>query len=173
MDWDHALTRALGGGRTQKPTTRSELERMERALGSKRAVAERLGVSTRTVQRWAKGTNKPRPRHAAGLRDLGRSREVRSALNPAKRRKLTTKGARMRMQSYQGPLRGPSGGAGDYRRERTVLVDLGPELMERVYEAWENGDDDEAAEILAEYMTDQRGYPSSWDFGSPDDFRLT
>jgi DNA-binding transcriptional regulator YdaS (Cro superfamily) len=170
MDWDQALTRALGGGRTQKPTTRSEVERMQRALGSKRAVAERLGVSTRTVQRWAKGTNKPRPGHAAGLRELGRSRDVRSKLNPAKRRKLTTKGGRMRSQSEQGP-RGPMGAASGWR-DRTILVDVDAATMERVYEAWENGDDEEAAAILAEYMTDELGYPSSWDFGSPDDFRF-
>jgi transcriptional regulator with XRE-family HTH domain len=170
VKFDDALTRGLAGGRGKKQTPRGSVRDAEKALGSKRAVANRLGVSVRTVQRWASGKGKPRADNAGKLNDLGRSSDVRGALSPGKRRKLTNKGGKAKIKGYQGPLRGPAGDRQDYRRDREIIFDLDPDTLVAMYSAWQSGDEEGAREVLADHLADS-GYPS-WSFGDIDEFRI-
>ncbi|MEV5880729.1 hypothetical protein AB0L75_42465 [Streptomyces sp. NPDC052101] len=147
-----ALYRAVS--RTPAPTGKESaadlVTRAEQALGSKKAVADRLGVSTRTVERWAKREgrwrSKPKAQHEQMLRDLARNApEARArSMSPLRAARIRNKGATLRVTANMGP----SYAGKKYRRERTIEVQLSGDAMQPVIDKWLSGDDAGAMEAL-------------------------
>lgn len=164
MKIEDAINRALTGARRQKPTVCGTIKDAEKAFGSKRAIASQLGVSTRTVQRWASGKGKPSKGNAGRLDGLRRAPEVRRAVAPRKRGGLR-RDAKLKIDGYQGPISGPN----DHRRQRLVTGwTVDGEHMNQMIDAWESGDDAAAAGALKDWFETEYGV-SGWEFGEVDE----
>lgn len=138
----------------QRESARDLVARAEQALGSKKAVADRLGVSQRTVERWAAGEgrirNKPSAKNADKLRDLGRNapESRKRDMSNLRAARIRNKGAKIKVSGNIGPTIGGN----DYKRQRTVEIDLSGEAMAPVLDAWLAGDDDAALAALHEAL---------------------
>lgn len=154
--FDDAMWRATSRHNPAKDPA-AMVRELERALGSKKAVAERLGVSTRTVQRWTTTTGTQRRairgENAAKVRQgYGRSPEVRKASTSRLRAsRMRNKGATLRAKGYIGPVVGGSDG----RRDREITTQLSGEAMDRVLDAWMSGDDDAARAALENALDEE------------------
>lgn len=130
---------------------------LERALGSKRAVAQRLGVSTRTVERWTTTTGQQRRAirgaNASQVREAyAKSPEVRkSSMSRLRGSRMRNKGATLKVKGEIGPVIGGN----DYRRQREVTVHLSGEAMGRVLDAWSAGDDAGARAALEDALDEE------------------
>ncbi|MGH2602477.1 MAG: helix-turn-helix domain-containing protein [Dehalococcoidia bacterium] len=162
------LWRGVAGRQGGKPPAdeREALDAMRDAGMSTREIAERLGVTPRTVQRWTttRGAERRRPPRRV-VDEAAAEPRVRSKAIPKRRRsRIRNQGAKLRISGRQGPPGSPS----KYRR--TVSIYLDGDTMDRVLEAWENGNDEVAAEIMSEALDDE-GYPAwTWDPDSEVDF---
>jgi len=125
---------AIGGPSSR---TRSGID-LTQAAGS-------LGVSRRTVERWVKsaatGTGqRPSPTHSKAL--TGKARQAAStkagrkaALSGVRAAKTFARGARISINGMQGP----HAAGRDYLRERTTQLELDPEAVEAMLDAYEQG----------------------------------
>lgn len=151
-DIDEALSRAEAEGFTRTPpkTPLAQMRLLTKAhKGSTRAVAERLGVSQRTVERYLAGQRKtPRPPLAAAL-----AREVAKVWQPrirARRRReaATRTGITIETRArfgYTAPV-----GTTDDPRLRRLTVHLPPEHARALLEAQQRGADErEMRDIVA------------------------
>ncbi|MGH9380810.1 MAG: helix-turn-helix domain-containing protein [Thermoanaerobaculia bacterium] len=149
------LWRGLAGRQGGKPPAdeREALDAMRDAGMSTREIAERLGVTPRTVQRWTTTRGSERRRAPRRVVDeAAADSRVRSKAIPKRRRsRIRNQGATLRISGRQGPPGSPS----KYRR--TVKIYLDGDTMDSVLEAWENGNDEAAAEIMSEAL-DADGY---------------
>lgn len=138
-DIDQALERADREGFTRTPpkTPLAQMRLLVKAeKGSTRAVAARLGVSQRTVERYLAGTRKyPRRPLREAL-----AREVASVWQPRVRRRrrrqaATTTGITVETRArfgYTAPI-----GTTDDPRMRRLTVHLPPEYARRLFDAQE------------------------------------
>lgn len=150
-DIDDALTRAEAEGFTRNPpkTPLAQMRLLLRAnKGSTKAVAQRLGVSQRTVERYLAGQRKtPRPPLAAAL-----AHEVAKVWQPrirARRRQAATRtGITIETRArfgYTAPI-----GTTDDPRLRRLTVHLPPEHARLLLEAQQRGaDEQEMRDIVA------------------------
>jgi Homeodomain-like domain len=151
-DISDALYRAVSRRRRAPAVDVGSLvDRLTAAGVPKREIASRLGVSTRTVQRWTTttGRERSRPRRANldRLRSVyRRSPEVRRAdISPRRAGRLRSAGARVHAVGVMGPRVAGR----EYRRYRDLTTDvLSPEALAPVLDAWERGDDAGAREAL-------------------------
>lgn len=161
------MWRAVGGRTGGKPPAgpRDALESLTSAGVTKKEIAEQLGVSVRTVERWmtagAERRNPTRSKHAAGLTALARNHsKVRQQARSGRRAaRMRNKGARVRIKGSQGPRVGKSWRV----RHRTVTEEIDPYSMEKILDAWDQGDDDAALQALQDALEDH-GYPPGWEW---------
>lgn len=152
-DIEDALDRAGAETFTRQPpkTPLGQMRLLVRAeKGSTRAVAARLGVSQRTVERYLAGQRKhPRPALAGAL-----VREVKKVWQPrvrrrARRRASTSTGITIETRArfgYTAPV-----GTTDDGRLRRLTVHLPPAYADRLFQAQRQGASDRALrEIVAE-----------------------
>lgn len=168
-DWDDLAYKAVTGKSAPK-TIRTQI----RALGGVRAVAQRYGVSTRTVQRWNAGAAKPTKVRPEDLRHDSRDDPTaRTRAMPARRRtRLGRQRSDFGFRGVAGPpapgYTGPApAGAGltDGIRWRSMQTTgaLTPEQLGAVTAAWEAGAGGEqiramlSGAIGSTYMADYPG----------------
>lgn len=167
MNLGSALGKALSSGRGK-----GSVSNQVGQLGGTRAVAGKLGVSQRTVQRWAKAD-----REGRGARGIPAAR--REALgNEAARDDLKRNGAKIRGTAVAGPQSGGS----EYHTRRVLGnanggsgIELSPEAMARVIERYEAGDVAGAEEafndaIATEYLGGSAG---EWGFSDVMELLIT
>ncbi len=120
------------------------------AGGSTRALAQELGVSQRTVQRWLKGTARPKPAAARTI-----ERKVRSTWQPGVQRRVRRRAERSGFTLHVQARFGYSSAAGstDDPRERHITQYLPGSVAQRLYAARDNGAGEREQErILAEAL---------------------
>lgn len=133
------------------------------------AAAKALGVTPRTIQRWVKGEiRNPKPSHAQALAKAARQAATtkagrKAALAAARGDRASKRGATMRIRGQQGPL--------DYERYgRTVTLDLNPEQVEAMRDAYEAGGD---KGMLGWTTTElDQNYVADWNIVTIDDIRF-
>ncbi|MGW6569975.1 helix-turn-helix domain-containing protein [Streptomyces sp. NPDC054975] len=145
-----------GVSRKGDPSTGSPADivaNAEKVLGSKKALAERLGVSERTVQRWASGDGKPRFGNAKKLKNFVRNDPDmrRAQLSKHREARIRNQGSRIKVSGNMGV----TAGGKKYRRHRTIETDLSPEAMGDIMDKWLAGNDDEALDALREALGDE------------------
>ncbi|MGX1887286.1 telomere-protecting terminal protein Tpg [Streptomyces sp. NPDC055287] len=139
----------------------AQMRYLVKQLKSTRAVAEALGVSQRTVERYVKNQiKKPRPELASRIQ-----REVKKRWQPqirakAKERAATTGGIVVDTRARFGYTAAP--GTTDDSRLRHLTVALPPEFAARLFDAQEAGASEQqmrdiAAEGLQEIYFKDRG----------------
>lgn len=150
------------------------LKAAEKHYGSKKAVAAELGVSPRHVQRMMRQarTSGGRMRASSDLRGriqgmYGRP-EVRQAMSaPRRARTMSTTGAHVSMSGNLGPMLAGR----DYSRLREMGIDISPEGMEQIREAWLTGDSEHAQEVAREVIGQEYGV-SDWNWHDDSDFSM-
>jgi transcriptional regulator with XRE-family HTH domain len=127
---------------------------LKQAKGSTRAVAERLGVTQRTVERYLKGQlRRPRKDLAARL-----EREVRKDWQPrvqarAKKRAATSDGITVETRARFGYAGAP--GSTDEDRVRLITQTLPPLYAQRLFDAQAaGGSEDDLLKVVAEGLRD-------------------
>ncbi|WP_426990755.1 helix-turn-helix domain-containing protein [Pseudarthrobacter sp. Y6] len=110
-----------------------------------RRAAERLGVSQRTVQRWAKGEQKPKADNLATLNKRARQAATTkagraAAVKSQAQGKLARQGAKITIRGHQG-VPGNNAHGDTYTRFRSATMKMTPEQMQDLYIAYaEHGD---------------------------------
>jgi hypothetical protein len=134
-----------------------------------RAAAQDLGVRQRTVQRWLAGDerqhNRPSDTHLRGLARKARQAATtragrRRALAGVRGSSMTRYGSKMAVRGVQGP----TAAGRDYRRSRQVLLQLDPDSVTDLLDAYEAGGDKGLVSWLEEYAGDH--YVDGWGFDS-------
>ncbi|MFF4450808.1 telomere-protecting terminal protein Tpg [Streptomyces sp. NPDC001502] len=143
-DIDDALDRADREGFTREPpkTLKGRINFLVRQLKSTKAVAEELGVSQRSVERYRKGDRKTPPKAVADRIDTA----VRARWQPVvrgRRRKeaATSTGITVETRArfgYTAPV-----GTTDDGRMRRLTVHLPPAYAQRLFDARETGGSDQ------------------------------
>lgn len=141
------LSEALAG--TDPASRRDVVSR----LGGTRSVADQIGISQRSVQRWAAGQTRDFRRPE--VRDALRRGDVRDRMQ---RRGLIGDGARPTSFQSRGRVRvqGPSGTtAYDYARQIGAQggIELPPELLDAMADRLGEGDQQGALQELEQFMT--------------------
>lgn len=109
---------------------------MKREGGSTKAVAARLGVSQRTVQRWQKGTHAPSGKAAAAL-----EREVKADWQPKVKAKAEAEAARRGIVVSTRARFGfrAAAGSSDDARVRMITQVISPEHSAAAFAAYRAG----------------------------------
>lgn len=147
-----SLERAEQETFTRKPpvSTQARAQFLVRQLGSTRAVAQLLGVSQRTVERYLKGTRKNPPRPLTARIEA----EVRRRWQPLVRRRAasraaTSGGITVETRAQFGFSAAP--GSTDDPRLRRVTEHLPPHYAQRLFDARATGaTEEQLARIIAE-----------------------
>ncbi|MEV7518961.1 helix-turn-helix domain-containing protein [Streptomyces diastaticus] len=146
-----------------RPAPKSAKARMKflrtRAGGSTAAVAERLGTSRRTVERYLAGKlTKPQKRLQAALveaTDLEWQPQVRAQ---AREQAATSRGMMVEVTAYFGFT---CTGSSDDGRERQITTDISPTYVKQILELQEAGaTEEELHPIVAEAITES--YFTEW-----------
>ncbi|WP_328982798.1 XRE family transcriptional regulator [Streptomyces mirabilis] len=153
---ENAIERADRESFTHEPpkTLKGQIGYLMKQLKSTRAVAQEIGVSQRSVERYRKGERKHPPKHIADKIDAA----VRSRWQPLVRKRRRTQAAatggitvetRARF-GYTAPV-----GTTDDGRFRRLTVHLPPEYAQRLFDARDAGaSDQEMRGIIAEGFKD-------------------
>lgn len=138
-----------------------------------RAAAADLGVSQRTVQRWIAGAdrqrNAPSQTHLRGITRRARQTATtkagrRRALTGARRSRATRYGTKLRISGHQGPY-DPK-----YRRDRAITLQLDPDAVNELLDAYESGGDRGVVGFIEGYTSAK--YYEEWQVDSFRDLRL-
>ncbi|MDX3761617.1 telomere-protecting terminal protein Tpg [Streptomyces mirabilis] len=151
-----AIERADRESFTHEPpkTLKGQIGYLMKQLKSTRAVAQELGVSQRSVERYRKGERKHPPKHIADKIDAA----VRSRWQPLVRKRrrkqaAATGGITVETRArfgYTAPV-----GTTDDGRFRRLTVHLPPAYAQRLFDARDAGaSDQEMREIIAEGFKD-------------------
>lgn len=138
-----------------------------------KAAAKNLGVSPRTVRRWAAGTQQPSADHLKALQAAARRATTTKAGRKAatkdfraseQGRAALQRGSKVWVDGYQG-LHSESD---DYSRERRIVTDVNAGDVEAMLRAYEEGGD----AGLRHWLTEGPGqnYVDNWEFRTIDDF---
>jgi DNA-binding transcriptional regulator YdaS (Cro superfamily) len=140
-----------------------------------KAAAQDLGVSPRTVRRWAAGTQQPSPDHLKALQT-----SARGATRTKSGRRAATADFRTSPQGSQALrtgsklwISGEQGVGGydqGYARDRRVATDINPEELEAMLHAYEESGDRGLREWMTGIFDDK--YVAGWDFVTIDDFGI-
>lgn len=146
--------KTVGEGLTGRSTKAAALSQMVSELGGAKAVADLVGRSVRSVQRWVAGKQKPKADAATALQaahqtHTDRPDYRRSQLPPSRATRMRRHGARIRATLIGGPTNDSPGAS---IKARHVTWDLSPAAMDALIEAWVTGGDDAARETLDEVL---------------------
>ncbi|MFB6595332.1 MULTISPECIES: telomere-protecting terminal protein Tpg [Terrabacteria group] len=145
-----ALSRAAQAAWT-RPLPKSAGARLrfllKREKGSTRAVADRLGVSQRTVQRWAKGEQQPTGKRAAAL-EREAARDWQPRVTAEAQRRSARDGLVVETRARFGFTAAP--GTTDDGRMRRITETLPPDVSGRIWEAWRSGDEEQLQELVGQ-----------------------
>ncbi|MFJ9714258.1 telomere-protecting terminal protein Tpg [Streptomyces sp. NPDC101234] len=124
-----------------------------RAKGSTQAVAEQLGVSRSTVERYLSGTSRrPRKRLQAALGEETESQWQPQFMAQARQRAATTRGLVISCRAYFGF--GPEG-TSDTGRMRDISAAVSPAHADRILAAQQGGTtDDDLRKLVADALAD-------------------
>ncbi|MER7498317.1 hypothetical protein ABT033_37730 [Streptomyces pharetrae] len=133
-----------------KGTPAEMISKAKEVLGSTKAVAQRLGVSERTVQRWAAGDSKPRFGNARKLKNFVRNdpQMRRAQLSNLRQARIRNQGSRVKARGEMGV----TAAGKKYRRTREIETELSPDAMNEIMERWLQGDDAGALDALNEAL---------------------
>lgn len=169
------MWRATAGRRAGKPAASAAdaLQALLDAGVSKKDIASQLGVTPRTVERWTTTTGAQRrdPSKSKSAEDLVKL----GSTHPSVRSKAMSKYRRSRMRNRGGQVRingnqGPTPGGKSYLRKRMIVHEIDGRSLDKIVQAWESGNDDDARDALREALEDQ-GYPDwTWDDEAVVDF---
>lgn len=160
-------------GEAMQNSPRSMLEylypgRTDRQQIDTRLAARRMGVSQRTVQRWAKENRIPREEPLKKLRTKTRQTVTTKAgrTRMAKRLRAAAPAAvgnqRIVVHGLQGPTDNPHATGSDRPRYGNANLTMSPEQQAAFYEAWASGGDQAAQEYLTGLF--DGGYVDGWRF---------
>lgn len=135
--------------------------------------AKSLGVSQRTVQRWLKGTNKPKPATFKKITRRNRQRMTtkrgRSSLAAQMKKSMgKAKHFDINVHGVQGPTPDPKNYS--YLRHGNANSELSPEEYEKLLDAWAERGDQGALEFLQNHYSDN--YVDDWHFHGVDGIRV-
>jgi transcriptional regulator with XRE-family HTH domain len=154
---DDALTRAIEAQFTRKPpvSTQARARFLVRQLHGTRAVAQLLGVSQRTIERYLTGQRRtPPPAIAARLEEEVRRRWQPRVRQRAAQRAATTTGITIETRAtfgYTAPI-----GTTDESRLRRITQHLPPAYAARLFEQQQAGaTEDTLAQVVAEGLQEQ------------------
>lgn len=140
--------------------------RSDRQQIDTRLAAQRLGVSQRTVQRWARDDRIPRAETLKKVRTRTRQTVTtkRGRTQMAKRLAATAPSTgrtrRITIHGLQGPTTDPNDR--QYLRLGNSHLNMSPEQQAELYEAWASGGDDAAIQYLTSKF--DGGYVDGWRF---------
>ncbi|MFD5098904.1 telomere-protecting terminal protein Tpg [Streptomyces albidochromogenes] len=146
-----------------RPAPKSAKTQMEflytRAKRSTKALAERLGVSTRTVQRYRAGKlTKPQKRLQAALVEETESEWQPQVRAHARQQASTSSGMMVEVTAYFGFT---CSGSSDDGRIRTITTPISPTYVKRILELQEAGaTEDDLHPVVAEAITES--YFTEW-----------
>lgn len=138
-----AITRFMYGGQRPPDSAAGQAGYLRGQGLSTRQIAVELGVSQRTVQKWAAGTQRPRPE--TGARLAGRVRRDMAARQVGRVRGATTQATGLRVRGRMGPALGPG-----YIKNRSANLRLTEDQAGRLAAAAEAGDEEAMAAVLQE-----------------------
>ncbi|ACZ32409.1 hypothetical protein Xcel_3410 (plasmid) [Xylanimonas cellulosilytica DSM 15894] len=155
----HGMLMAVGGASTK---TKSGID-LTRA-------AKALGVSRRTVERWAVTAKtgagqRPSAQHSKTLSTKARQAATTKAGRKAAmarsnlRKQVTSRGARVTITGDQGPIIGA-----DYRRRRSTTLDLDPDQAAAMMDAFEEGGEKGFMSWANDFWGEE--YVSDWSFST-------
>ncbi|MGO1627499.1 MAG: hypothetical protein ACTHX2_01685 [Microbacterium sp.] len=133
-----------------------------------RTAARRLGVSQRTVQRWARYDRIPRDEPLKKLRTKTRQTVTtkRGRAQMAKRVRQTApatgKNKIITVHGLQGPTDNPQSTGSDRPRFGNANLSMTPDQQAALYESWAGGGDEAAQEYLTSLF--DGGYVDGWRF---------
>jgi hypothetical protein len=132
---------------------RDDLVSRIKELGVER-VAELTSRTVRSVKRWMTGKVKPRADAAARLQqasdEFRRTRGWRrQQMPPSREKRLKSKGGQIHMNGMCGPENDSPGAS---IRERRFTVELTPEAMAAVLDAWLQGGEPAARRVLDDVL---------------------
>ncbi len=108
-------------------------------------VAQRMKVSRRTVERWARAGETGQGQRPSAEHFKGLTRRSRQASTTQRGRKATVRNSGLRGSFSAGASvtikanQGPTAAGKEYRRLRTTNQDLDPEEAQAMIDAWEQG----------------------------------
>lgn len=120
---------------------------MRSEKGSTKAVAERLGVSQRTVQRWLKGTHAPGDKVAKRLQEEAAKSHQPRVMARA-RKAAQTRGVVVETRARFGFTAAP--GTSDDPRLRQITQLLPPDSAGEMWDAFERGDEQGLTDAVAD-----------------------
>jgi transcriptional regulator with XRE-family HTH domain len=123
--------------------------------GSTRKVAERLGVSQRSVERYLKGERKTPPPKIAQKVEQEVRRDWKPGLQKRAAKKARDTGIHLTTRAAFGYTSSATGTSTPDPRMRNFAKKLPPEYAERLMDAHEAGDEEEARRILAEFIQEE------------------
>ncbi|MFJ9026542.1 telomere-protecting terminal protein Tpg [Streptomyces sp. NPDC102259] len=149
---DDAIERADRESFTRQPpkTLKGQIGYLIRQLGSARAVAQEIGVTADSVNRYRRGARKhARPDIAAKIDDAVRQRWQPQVRKRRRKQAATTRGITVETRArfgYTAPI-----GTTDDGRFRRLTVHLPPTYAQRLFDAREAGaGDQQMRQIIAE-----------------------
>ena len=153
---DDAIERADREGFTRQPpkTLQARINFLMKQLKTTRAVAEEIGVSQRSVERYRKGERKHPPKAIAERIDAAvRARWQPQVRKRRQRQAATTGGITVETRArfgYTAPI-----GTTDDGRFRRLTVHLPPQYAQRLFDARQAGaGDQQMRQIIAEGLKD-------------------
>jgi transcriptional regulator with XRE-family HTH domain len=154
---DDALERAEAEAFTRNPpkSLQARINFLLSKLKTTRAVAEELGVSQRSVERYRRGDRKRPPRHIADRIDAAVRARWQPLVRKRRRREAATTGGitietRARF-GYSAPI-----GSTDDPRLRRLTVHLPPAYADRLFAARQQGaGDQQLRDIVAEGLQEE------------------
>ncbi|MFI2112825.1 telomere-protecting terminal protein Tpg, partial [Streptomyces lydicus] len=120
---------------------------MKREKGSTRAVAARVGVSQRTVQRWIKGETHPTGKSAEAL-EREAARDWQPRVSAEAQRRSAQAGILVETRARFGFTAAP--GTTDDGRIRRIAEVLPPDVSGEMWAAWRAGDEDRLNELVGQ-----------------------
>ena len=132
------------------------------------AAAAGLGVSQRQVQRYLAGANRPSPatlsRLTTAARQAATTKRGRRAAVAGVRDARSQRGMSITIRGLQGPT-------ADYARQRTITMNLDPDLAGDFYNAYVDRGDTGALDFLAR-NSEQTYFIDSWHFSDVSDLNV-
>lgn len=179
-----AIFSGLTGSKAPAPDGRGDLRGMITSIYGKNArggpdtarAAKGLGVSQRTVQRWLKGTNAPKPETLKKITTRNRQRmttkrgraKIANSLKSSALAGKTTSYS-VNVHGIQGPTSDPNNW--DYLRYGNANEQLSPQQYEQLLDAWAKDGDDGALSFLRQHYSSN--YVDDWHFHGVDGITIT
>ncbi|MGV9315170.1 telomere-protecting terminal protein Tpg [Streptomyces sp. NPDC003691] len=137
-------------------TARGQLSALLRKeKGSTKRVAERLGVSQRTVQRYIKGDRKIANSNEETLRKLRSevSKDHRPTVHAKARAAAKARGLSVETRASFGYTANQM--TTDQSRMRRLTEDIPDDLVDKIFDAHQEGNEDKVQELIAEGLAQQ------------------